>query len=229
MNQTITVIEDEPDISDLIVLNLQGEGFEVTAHADGREGLTAILAEPPNLVVLDLMVPGLSGLEICKELRRQDETRRVPVLILSARAEEADIVCGLEIGADDYVTKPFSPRVLTARVRNLLRRAAALKEGSTDSMLRLDQLEIDPLRFEVRAKGEVLELTRTEFRTLQFLCAKPGRVRSRTEILEEVDAGPSLDRTVDVHIASLRRKLGDLGERIETVRGVGYRYRDRGE
>ena len=203
MSQTITVIEDEPDISDLIVLHLEREGFQVSAHAEGRSGLDALLASPPDLVVLDLMIPGLSGLEVCKELRRNEETRRVPVLIVSARAEEADIVCGLELGADDYVTKPFSPRVLVARVRNLLRRALTPPEGSDDSRVRLDRLEIDTLRFEVRANGELLELTRTEFRILYFLCKTPGRVRARAEILEKVDAGPSLDRTVDVHICLL--------------------------
>ncbi len=228
MSHSITVVEDEPDISDLIVLHLEREGFQVSAHAEGRSGLEALVRSPPDLVVLDLMIPGLSGLEICKELRRNEETRRVPILIVSARAEEADIVCGLELGADDYVTKPFSPRVLIARVRNLLRRASAPTEGS-ESRIRLDRLEVDTLRFEVRANDELLELTRTEFRILYFLCKTPGRVRARAEILEKIDAGPSLDRTVDVHIASLRRKLGDLGENIQTVRGVGYRYRDGGE
>ncbi len=229
MSQRITVVEDEPDIADLIVLHLEREGFQVDAYLEGRKGLERIRSKLPDLVVLDLMIPGLSGLEICKELRRDAETRDIPVLIVSARAEEADIVCGLELGADDYVTKPFSPRVLVARVRNLLRRSANRETADASDRISVSGIEIDPLRFEVHAGGALIEMTRTEFRILHYLCSKPGRVRTRADILEEVEAGPSLDRTVDVHIASLRRKLGDVGELIETVRGVGYRLRDREE
>ena len=229
MPQQITVVEDEPDIAELIALHLRREGLEVQTFEDGREGLEHIRRRLPDLVVLDLMVPGLSGLEVCKELRRERETQDVPILIVSARAEEADVVCGLELGADDYVTKPFSPRVLVARVRNLLRRAEKRSGDSgegADERVVIGPIEIDPLRFEVRVSGEPVELTRTEFRMLQFLCSRPGRVRTRAEILEHIDAGPSLDRTVDVHVASLRRKLGEVGAWIETVRGVGYRMRD---
>ena len=208
MKPRVIVLEDEPDIAELIAQALQREGCTVERFEDGLAGLAAVQAKRPELLVLDLMMPGMDGLSVCRELRRERSTRDLPILIVSARSEEADVVCGLELGADDYVTKPFSPRVLAARAKNLLRRtpSAPAEPG--------------------KVRGERVDLTRTEFRILQFLCGKPGRVRARAEILEFVEGGPSLDRTVDVHIASLRRKLGSEGELIETVRGVGYRMRD---
>jgi two-component system, OmpR family, alkaline phosphatase synthesis response regulator PhoP len=227
MKPRVIVLEDEPDIAVLIAQALEREGLAVERFEDGAEGLKAVQARRPDLLVLDLMIPGLDGLSVCRELRRERGTRDLPILIVSARSEEADVVCGLELGADDYVTKPFSPRVLAARAKNLLRRTPgnAGEAGKGDHLI-VGNIELDLPRFEVKVKGERVEMTRTEFRILQYLISKPGRVRARNEILEFVEGGPSLDRTVDVHIASLRRKLGADGDLIETVRGVGYRMRD---
>jgi two-component system phosphate regulon response regulator PhoB len=227
MKPRVIVLEDEPDIAELISQALQREGCTVERFEDGLAGLSAVQAKRPELLVLDLMMPGMDGLSVCRELRRERATRELPILIVSARSEEADVVCGLELGADDYVTKPFSPRVLAARAKNLLRRTPSTPaDPAKGDRLVVGEIELDLPRFEVKVRGERVELTRTEFRILQFLCGKPGRVRARAEILEFVEGGPSLDRTVDVHIASLRRKLGAEGELIETVRGVGYRMRD---
>jgi two-component system, OmpR family, alkaline phosphatase synthesis response regulator PhoP len=221
----IIVVEDEPDIAELVRLHLSREGWRVDVYGDGAEGLAAVLASEPQCVVLDLMLPGLDGFQFCRDLKGRHGHEDLPVLVMSARSEEADVVCALELGADDYVVKPFSPRILVARVRNLLRRRAPRKPDAEDT-LTLGPIALDSLRFEVTVDDERIDVTRTEFRLLQFLLERPGRVRERSEILEQVGGGPSLDRTVDVHVASLRRKLGAGGKWIETVRGVGYRAKE---
>jgi len=223
VERRIIVIEDERDLADLVAMHLGREGYRVTTYADGAEGWAAIDRSPPDLVVLDLMLPGLDGIEVCKRMRREERLRSTPLLILTAKSEESDVVSLLELGADDYVTKPFSLRVLIARVRALLRRDEIDGEGEVQ---RAGPIELDSGRHEVRATDEPVRLTHTEFRILRFLMKRPGRVRARNEILEAIDEASVLERTVDVHVASLRRKLGDAGAWIETVRGVGYRFRD---
>lgn len=221
MSRHVVIIEDEEDIAELVSLHLERDGCRTSVYNDGEAGLTAVRADPPSLVVLDLMLPGRDGFEICREIRRDPELDQVPVLMLSARGEEIDKVAGLELGADDYIGKPFAPRLLVARARRLMRRPPDAPKSERSIVV--GPIEIDPKRYEVRLEGELLELTRTEFGILRLLAGKPGRVRSRHEILGEVSGNAALDRTVDVHIASLRRKLGEQGEMIQTVRGVGYR------
>ncbi len=223
MKRTIIVVEDEADLADLISLRLSRAGFDVATYADGNEGWAAIEKAAPDLVVLDLMLPGIDGFEICRRIRRSDRLIDTPVVILTARGEETDVVTGLELGADDYITKPFSPRVLEARVKTVLRRAEMSEPDG--ELLRVGPIEIDHGRHDVRVEGEVITLTHTEYRILRFLCSRPGRVRARAEILESIETNV-LDRTVDVHVASLRKKLGPAGELLETVRGVGYRIKD---
>jgi two-component system phosphate regulon response regulator PhoB len=224
MPRHIIVVEDETDLAELIALHLRREGYRVGVHGDGTEGMRAIERDPPDLVVLDLMLPGMDGFEICRQMRRDERTAAVPILVVTARGEDADVVTGLELGADDYVVKPFSPRVLVARVRALMRRGS---EGErTGEVLRVGPVEVDAGRHELRVEGKVLDVTRTEFRILRFLASRPGRVRTRGEILDALGDANVLERTVDVHVAALRRKLGEAGSLLETVRGVGYRVQD---
>lgn len=225
--ETILVIEDEDDILDLIKVNLTREGYRVLGSAAGEEGLALAREEAPDLVVLDLMLPGMDGLQVCRTLRSDPRTRALPVLILTARGEEADIVAGLEAGADDYVTKPFSPKVLAARVRSVLRRRAEAP-GSEDGVLRVRDLLIHPGRHAVLAGERPIDLTATEFRLLHFLARRPGWVFTRNQIVQAVrgDGYPVTERSVDVQIHGLRRKLGGDDDYVETVRGVGYRFKD---
>ena len=225
--QTILVVEDESDILELITVNLAREGWRVVGAATGEEALESVRAEAPDLVVLDLMLPGLDGLEVCRLLRSDPRTAAVPVVMLTAKGEEADIVRGLELGADDYVTKPFSPKVLAARVRSVLRRRAEAAQRDGD-VLKIQDLVIHPGRHEVLVRGEPVELTAGEFRLLQFLARRPGWVFTRSQIVQAVrgDGYPVTERAVDVQVFGLRRKLGDAESCIETVRGVGYRFRE---
>jgi DNA-binding response OmpR family regulator len=221
----IIVVEDEPDLADLMALHLGRENLKVAVYADGETAWSAIDRDVPDLVILDLMLPGLDGYEVCRRIRRSDRLAGVQELMVTARGEESDVVTGLELGADDYVTKPFRPRVLVARVRNLLRRPRG--EATDMEVLRAGAIELDAGRHEVRVVGKEVALTHTEFEILRLLLAAPGRVRTRGDILSRLDQGQSvLERTVDVHVASLRRKLGAAGELLATVRGVGYRLRD---
>jgi two-component system, OmpR family, alkaline phosphatase synthesis response regulator PhoP len=224
---TILIVEDEKDIRELLCHHLERERFRVLAADSGEEGLKLAKRDHPDLVLLDLMLPGVDGLEVCRALRSDAETRRIPIVMLTARSEDADVVAGLELGADDYITKPFQPRVLLARLRAVLRR---LDEGQEPAgeMITQGELVIDMARHDVRLKGKSIPLTLTEFRILSHLARHPGRVFSRYQILDGIQGEDSfvLDRTIDVHIAALRRKLGVFGERIETVRGVGYRLKD---
>ena len=223
----ILVVEDEADILELIRYNLDKEGYAVKTAASGEQGLRAALANPPALVLLDLMLPGMDGLDVCRQLRKTPETEDLPIVMLTARGEEADIVVGLELGADDYITKPFSPRVMLARVRSVLRRGARVPAG-VEGPIRREGLLVDVGRREVRVEGSPVELTFTEFQILEFLARRPGWVFTRGQIVEGVRGGdyPVTDRAVDVQIVSLRKKLGSMAGHIETVRGVGYRFKD---
>ncbi len=223
----VLVVEDEEDILELIRYNLAKEGYAVEGVMSGEEALSIARVRPPDLVLLDLMLPGIDGLEVCRILKRDPQTNGIPVIMITARGEELDVVTGLEVGADDYLTKPFSQRVLAARVRTVLRRAKAVLVDET-AAIRFDDLLIEPGRHEVLVAGQVVELTYTEFRVLHLLARRPGWVFTRSQIVETVrgEDYPVTDRSVDVHMVALRRKLGPAGDRLETVRGVGYRFRD---
>ncbi len=221
---SVLVIDDEPDLIELVRYNLAKEGFDVLGAPDGEVGLTLAQRELPGAVVIDLMLPGIDGLEVCRRLRSDERTAHIPIVMLSAKTAESDRVVGLEIGADDYVTKPFSPRELAARIKAILRRAAPCQ--TEKDFLRFGTLSIHFAHHEVMCGERVAELTATEFRLLQFLISRPGRVFSRTELIDGAlgrDAAV-LDRTIDVHILALRRKLGECGGHIETVRGFGYKF-----
>jgi two-component system, OmpR family, alkaline phosphatase synthesis response regulator PhoP len=223
----ILVVEDEEDILELIEFNLKKEGYQVATATSGEKAIDLARRNPPQLILLDIMLPGMDGLEVCKLLKHDPATMQVPIVMLTAKGEESDIITGLEIGADDYMTKPFSPRVLVARVRNLLRRK---KQEVTDptATIKRDDLTIHPGRHEVIIKGKQIELTFTEFKVLQVLAARPGWVFTRQQIVDAVrgEDYAVTDRSVDVQIVGLRRKLGNYGTYIETVRGVGYRFRE---
>jgi DNA-binding response OmpR family regulator len=223
---TILVIDDEPDLVELVQVNLEKDGYQVIVAQDGKSGLEIALKHVPDLVVLDVMMPGIDGLEVCRQLRADSRTKSIPMIMLTAKAGEADRVVGLELGADDYVTKPFSPRELAARVKALLRRTTTDKESP--SVVRQGELIIDLSRHEVTVGGEQVSLTPTEFRILHFIAGRPGRVLSRDQIIDAAVGSEMavFDRTIDVHIAAIRRKLGKVGDRIETIRGFGYKWRE---
>jgi two-component system, OmpR family, alkaline phosphatase synthesis response regulator PhoP len=222
----ILVVEDEEEILELVSYNLTKEGYVVSAVTSGEDALRHIRQQPPDLVILDLMLPGVDGLEVCKSIKGDSATRDVPIIMLTAKSEEADIVTGLELGADDYVTKPFSRRVLLARVKAVLRRKAEGTAVDEHALIRIHELVINPGRHEVLIGDTVVNLTLTEFRVLHFLAGRPGWVFTRSQIVEAVrgDGYPVTDRSVDVQIVGLRKKLGDAGRYVETVRGVGYRF-----
>ncbi|MBN1507702.1 MAG: response regulator transcription factor [Sedimentisphaerales bacterium] len=222
----ILIVDDEEDIIELVQLNLAREGYQTLACTTGEKALQIVESKSPDLVILDLMLPGIDGMEVCRRLKAGPETRQIPVLMLTAKGEEADIVAGLELGADDYVTKPFNAKVLVARVRRLLRSQEAKTEDR--GSVRIHDLTIDPARHEVLVRGKRVSLTVTEFNILHLLTAHPGVVFTRYQIVDKVHGSDYLvtDRAVDVQIVGLRRKLGSCGNLIETVRGVGYRIRD---
>jgi two-component system phosphate regulon response regulator PhoB len=228
--ESILVVEDEEDILELLRYNLVKEGYRVTGVGTGEEALKAVRSSVPDLMVLDLMLPGVDGLEVCRLLRQDPQTRTLPIIMVTAKGEEADIVAGLELGADDYVTKPFSPRVLLARVRAVLRRRKQ-KPPDEAATLKVHDLVIHPGRHEVLVKGQPVVLTATEFRLLHLLARRPGWVFTRTQIVRGVhgDDYPVSDRSVDVQVVGLRKKLGEAGEYVETVRGVGYRFKEPAE
>lgn len=225
--ENILVVEDEDDIAELIRFNLEKESYAVTVANSGEKGVEAARRSKPDLVLLDLMLPGMSGLEVCRSLKADRTTSDIPIIMVTARGEESDIVTGLELGAEDYVTKPFGIKVLLARVRAVLRRGEAKVPGE-DEPLRLHDVEIHPGRHEVRAGGEEVTLTNTEFRILHFLARRPGWVFTRYQIVDGIrgENYPVTERAVDVQIVALRRKLGGFGGLIETVRGVGYRFKE---
>jgi two-component system phosphate regulon response regulator PhoB len=223
----ILAVEDEEDIQELVRYNLEKEGYSVTVTASGEDGLRLARTSAPSLILLDLMLPGIDGLEVCRTLKADPKAQHIPIVMLTAKGEESDIVTGLELGADDYVTKPFSPRILIARVRAVLRRKSkqAVDESSS---LQFEDLVIHPGRHEVLVKGEPVQLTSTEFRVLHYLARRPGWVFTRSKIVDAVHGEdyPVTERSVDVQIVGLRKKLGEAQKYIETVRGVGYRFRE---
>jgi two-component system phosphate regulon response regulator PhoB len=222
----ILIIEDEKDIVDLIAYHLKQSGFSVTAALDGPSGLEKAKRERPSLIILDLMLPGIEGKDICRNLKSNPVTRSIPVLMLTAKAEEVDRIVGFELGADDYVTKPFSPRELVLRVKAILRRKEAGPEG--EKVIQVRDLSIDIDRHEVLVKQEAVQLTSTEFKLLVELASRRGRVQTREYLLDKVwgYTYEGYARTVDTHIRRLREKLGPAGDYIETIRGVGYRFRE---
>lgn len=224
MAQKILIIEDEIDIRELLTYNLELEGFEVVGAANGEEALRALRNEPVQLVVLDLMLPDVSGLEICRYIRRDSNLSRLPVIMLTAKGEEVDRIVGFELGADDYVTKPFNIREMILRVRAVLARSKTTPVGN--KALRRGPLAIDPEQHEATVDGRQLSLTATEFRLLHHLAAHPGHARNRDELLDIIWGEDKFvtPRTVDTYIRRLREKLGSEGEMIQTLRGVGYRF-----
>jgi len=221
----ILIVEDDPDIVELVAYNLDEEGYETLSALDGQQGIASARQHRPDLIILDIMLPECDGFEVCRTLKADPATAQIPILILSAKSQETDKVVGLELGADDYVTKPFSPRELIARVRAILRRSRA---GRCEDRIERGMLVIDKSRHEVSVGKTTVSLTSTEFRLLELLARRPGVVFSREQILQAV-AGPGAvvcDRTVDAHIKSLRRKLGEAKHYIETIRGIGYRFKD---
>ncbi|MEW5800770.1 MAG: response regulator transcription factor [bacterium] len=225
--QKVLIIDDEEDILELIRYNLVKEGYSVEGVTSGEVALVKARADQPDLIVLDLMLPGTDGLEVCKILKNDIRTSHVPIIMLTAKGEDADIVTGLELGADDYVVKPFSPRVLVARVRAALRKRKSA-EGKDPLTFAIHNLVVYPARHQVLVNGEPVELTATEFDLLYLLIRRPGWVFTRNQIINAVkgDGYAVTDRSVDVQIVGLRKKLGKAGEFIETVRGVGYRIRE---
>lgn len=226
--KTLLLVEDDDDLLEVLRLTFEAEGFRCLTAVNGEDALTLCRRHGPDLVILDLMLPGIDGIEVCTEIKRDRALARTPVLMLTAKSEESDVVLGLGVGADDYVTKPARPRELVARARNILRRTSAKDPVVTEQMVSVAGVVIDPARFEVRTDGKVVRLTPTEFKLLQTLAGSPGRVFRRGDLLDSV-VGPGAvvtERNIDTHIKSLRKKLDARGDLIETVRGVGYRFTD---
>ncbi|HXX93383.1 MAG TPA: response regulator transcription factor [Planctomycetota bacterium] len=221
----VLIVDDEKDLVKLVRYNLEREGYEVLAATTGESGLAMALAHSPRVVILDRMMPGLDGLEVCRQLRQQPRATYLPILLLTAKATEEDRVAGLEAGGDDYITKPFSPRELVARIKAVLRRAPS---RASQDVYQVGDLVVDVPRHRVTYRERDISLTAGEFRILRFFAARPGRVFSRAEIIDGALDGSvdGLSRTIDVHLACIRKKLGAGGEQIETVRGVGYRLSD---
>jgi len=224
--ETILAVDDEEDILELIRYNLSKEGYKVSQALSGEDVLKIARSGMIDLILLDLMLPGIDGLDVCKILKADQKTQHIPVIMLTAKGEESDIVTGLEVGADDYITKPFSPKVLIARVRSVLRRKS--KTVSEEATVKIKELVIYPGRHEVLVNGNPVDLTFTEFKVLHFLSKRPGWVFTRYQIVDAVrgDDYPVTERSVDVQIVGLRKKLGLCGKYIETVRGVGYRFKE---
>ena len=224
----ILVIEDEADILEVISYNLEREGHKVISCRNGEQGLSRIRTDNPDLVILDLMLPGMDGVDVCRQVKSDPVTRAIPVIMVTAKAEESDIVLGLGIGADDYITKPFSPKELVARVKVVLRRGPLREESGGGERVVRGDLAIDLGRHEATVGGQMVTLTPTEMRLLHFLASHPGRVFPRSHLLSRVIGEDAIvtDRNIDVHVRALRQKLGEAADVIETVRGVGYRFAD---
>ena len=223
---TILLIEDEEDIASMIKLQAEISGYKLHVEVDGLNGLLAVKREKPDLVILDLMLPGQSGLDVCRKMKNDDELKSIPVIMLSAKSEEIDVVLGLELGADDYVTKPFSPKVLFSRVRAVLRRSEEREEAP--KVISFGPFAMEVERYLVRKGDQAVPLTLSEFGILKRLAVSRGKVLTRNQLLDDVqnDDAFIVDRNIDVHIASLRKKLGPDFKWIETVRGVGYRFQE---
>ncbi len=228
MRKNILAVDDEEDLLELVRFNLEREGYDVVCAESGEEALKKVDSSDFDLVLLDLMLPGIDGLEVAKILKGDNKTREIPIIMLSAKGEEADIVIGLEFGADDYITKPFSPRILAARIKAVLRRKSRSIVDEVN-LIRIHELIIDSAKHEVIAGGQRVDLTFTEFQVLKYLAENPGWVFTRSQIVDSVrgDGYAVTDRSVDVQIAGLRKKLGVFEQYIETVRGVGYRFMEK--
>ncbi len=226
--ENILIVEDEEDVLELVRYNLTKNGFQTVCAVSGEDALSKARSVLPDLILLDLMLPAVDGLEVCKQLKRDPKLKDIPIIMLTAKGEEADIITGLESGADDYVTKPFSPKVLVARTKTVLRRKNNNGKTAESFLLKRGELIIDTEKHEVRVNEYPVELTLTEFKVLHFLAKRPGRVFTRYQIVDATKGDDYIvtDRAVDVQIVGLRRKLGECGDYIETVRGVGYRFRD---
>ena len=222
----IIVVEDEPDIREIMLYNLRREGYEAEGFESGSEGLEAIRAKQPNLVILDLMLPGMDGLTVCQQVRAEAAIKATPIIIVSAKEEESDVVIGLGLGADDYVPKPFSPRELLARVKAVLRRSQQTDQGDQHERVVIGDLIIDLEKHSVTIGGQLVKLTATEFKLLYQLASHPGRAYTREQLLNRVvgDGVVVVDRNIDVHIRAVRKKIGSYADHIQTVRGVGYRF-----
>jgi two-component system phosphate regulon response regulator PhoB len=225
--ETILIVEDEEEIQELLQYNLSKDGFRGVGVLSGEDAIKKARAEHYDCILLDLMLPGMDGLDVCRALKKDEKTRNIPIIMLTAKGEEPDIVTGLELGADDYIVKPFSPKVLIARIKTVLRRKSA-EPVDESAPLQVHGMQIHPGRREVLFKNKPIELTNMEFQLLHFLAGRPGWVFSRYQIVEGVrgDNYPVTDRSVDVMIVGLRKKLGDAGSLIETVRGAGYRFKE---
>ena len=228
MASKILIVEDEPDIVELLVYNLHQAGFETDAVLNGADALEQVKIEPPDLVLLDLLLPEVDGLEVCRTLKRNPETAGIPIIMLTAKGEAIDRIVGLELGADDYITKPFSPREVMLRIRAVLRRAPNVPRNKPANQIHIDDLKIDLDRHQVFSDGSVIDLTATEFKILSLFAHSPGRVFTRSILMDAVWGQEyyGIERTMDTHVSRLRRKLGEFGERIETVHGVGYRLKE---
>jgi two-component system phosphate regulon response regulator PhoB len=224
----ILVVDDEQDILELVGYNLIREGYRVSFAETGEAAIKAVESEPPDLLVLDLMLPGLSGLEVAKVLKNNPKSETLPIIMLTARGDEADVVAGLDMGADDYVTKPFSPKVLLARIKAVLRRKGGEERDGEDDEIRMGDLLVHPGRHQVSVSGETVVLTFSEFQLLLLLCRRPGWVFTRNQIVDAIHGEnyAVTDRSVDVLVVGLRKKLGSCGAMIETVRGIGYRFKE---
>jgi two-component system, OmpR family, alkaline phosphatase synthesis response regulator PhoP len=222
----IFLVEDDRDIAELIQYNLEREGFDVASISSGEQALDRLDKEVPSLIILDLMLPGIDGLETCRLIKQEERTKNIPLIMLTAKSEESDIVVGLQLGADDYIAKPFSPKVLLARVKTVLRRASG-KTAAAD-IKNFGHLIIDVPKHKVTFQGSPIELTTIEFNILEFLSRHPGRVFTRDQIMDSVwkEGKFIVDRAVDVHVRGLRKKLDGAADFIETVRGVGYRFKE---
>ena len=224
---TVFVIEDEGDIAELMRYNLSLEGFQVEVFLTGEAGLKALESKTPDLLLLDLMLPGVDGLDICRRVKESSHKSQIPIIMVTAKGEEQDVVRGLELGADDYISKPFSPKVLIARAQAVIRRGHRPQE-SDESIVEREGLYIHPGRHEVKVLGEKIDLTNSEFQILYFLAKRPGWVFTRTQIVDALHGEnyAVTDRSIDFQMVGLRKKLGSLGHYIETVRGVGYRFKE---
>jgi two-component system phosphate regulon response regulator PhoB len=230
VKKKILVVEDDRDISELITYNLEREGYDIACLYDGGQAVDFVKKRKPELIILDLMLPEVDGIEICRTLKSDAATKHIPIVMLTAKGEEADVVVGLQMGADDYIPKPFSPKVLVARIKAIIRRMADLRLSSAlaDDVRNFGDFNIDLLKHRISYKGRAVKLTSIEFDIVEFLSRSPGRVWSREQILDNVwkEGKFIIDRAVDVHVRGLRKKLGTAKDYIETVRGVGYRFKD---
>jgi two-component system phosphate regulon response regulator PhoB len=222
----ILIVEDDRDIVEMVEYNLQEEGYVTISALNGEDGVNLARSEQPDLIILDIMLPVIDGFEVCRALKRDDKTVHIPIIILSAKSQETDKVVGLELGADDYVTKPFSPRELIARIRAIMMRRGA--EQQLSDIVEKGDMIIDSAKYKVMVGSEEISLTTTEFKLLEYMARRPGVVLSRYQILEAVSGDDTIvcDRTVDAHVKSLRRKLGTARDYIETIRGAGYRFKE---